>query len=203
MLFRSAYAMSILVHKYLAPVHGAFVARNGQGVLLCGDSFAGKSTLAFACARAGWTFLSDDATYLIRSRLDRIAVTNPFFIHLREDAPVFFPELKDHAIAVRPNGKIGIEIPTSGLGIATAGTCPVIHVVFLNRDTSTSAHLASFSKAAAMEWCERYLLYGEQHVIGEQRAALQRLLGAGIWELRYSALDDAIARLEKLTDQGV
>jgi hypothetical protein len=200
--FLQAFAMNMLVHKFLAPVHGAFVARNGRGVLLCGDSCAGKSTLAYACARAGWTHLTDDGTYLIRARPDLYAVANPHYIHLREDAPTLFPELGGHAVAVRPNGKAGMEVSTSALGLATAEACSIEHVVFLNRRADARVHLIAHSKSAAMEWCEQYLCYGEARVLAEQRQTLIRLLDAGLWEMRYSNLNDAVACLESLTNEG-
>ena len=43
--FLQAAGMSLLTNAHLAPMHGALIARDGCGVLLCGDSFAGKSTL--------------------------------------------------------------------------------------------------------------------------------------------------------------
>jgi ABC-type multidrug transport system fused ATPase/permease subunit len=36
-------------------IHAACVSKNGKGILLCGETGAGKTTLASACARAGWT----------------------------------------------------------------------------------------------------------------------------------------------------
>ena len=199
--FLQGSAMTMLVHGFLAPVHGAFVARDGVGILLCGDSFAGKSTLAYACARAGWTYLTDDGTYLVRSRTDRYAVANPYYTRLREDAPALFPELEGHTIAVRPNGKIGMEISTTGLGIATAEGSSIEHVVFLNRGAGARAHLVPHSKEAAMQWCEQHICYGEAAVRAEQRQTLQRLLGAGLWKMTYSGLDDAVACLENLTNK--
>jgi hypothetical protein len=200
--FLQASAMNMLVQKFLAPVHAAFVARNGQGVLLCGDSCAGKSTLAYACARAGWTYLTDDGTHLIRGRPDLYAVANPHYIHLREDAPALFPEFKDHATAVRPNGKLGIEVSTSALGLATSSASSIEHVVFLRRRTGGRAHVAPYSKSAAIAWCEQYLSYGEARVIAAQRQTILRLLDAGLWEMHYSDLSDAVTCLESLTDRG-
>jgi hypothetical protein len=86
-------AMMMAEHLALAPLHGALIARNDRGVLLCGDSFAGKSTLAYAAARAGWTYITDDGTFLVRDRSDRYAVGNSHFIRFREDARELFPEL--------------------------------------------------------------------------------------------------------------
>ena len=199
--FLQACGMNMLVQRFLAPVHGAFVARNGRGVLLCGDSFAGKSTLAYACARAGWTYLTDDGTHLIRARQDRYAVANPYHIHFREDAPTLFPELKDREIVVRPNGKIGIEVFTSELPIATAGGCTIDHVVFLNRGQSVRAHVTPYSKDNALAWCEQYISYGEARVRAEQRETLRRLLDASPWEMRYRDLAGAVDCLERLVDR--
>jgi hypothetical protein len=197
-----ANAMNMITHRFLAPVHAAFVARNGRGVLLCGDSCAGKTTLAYACARAGWTYLSDDGTYLIRAQKGRYAVTNPYQLHFREDAPTFFPELQDRAVTVRPNGKIGIEVLTDDLPIATAGGCSIEHVVFLNRAQAGGARLTPYSSAEAMAWCEQYISYGEDRVQAEQRETVRRLLGAGLWSMRYHDLAGAVDCLERLADKG-
>ena len=48
--FLDASAMTMLVTAHLAPLHSALVTRHWIGIALCGDSFAGKSTLA--CRRS-------------------------------------------------------------------------------------------------------------------------------------------------------
>ena len=55
-------AVQVLVEWPQGPLalHGALVARSGQGVLLLGPAEAGKSTLASALWRRGWAFLCDD-----------------------------------------------------------------------------------------------------------------------------------------------
>jgi hypothetical protein len=37
-------------------LHAAFVSREGEAFCLCGDSGSGKSSLSYACARAGWVY---------------------------------------------------------------------------------------------------------------------------------------------------
>ena len=64
-------AYLLLAQRYLVPVHAACVERNGTGVLLCGAAGAGKSTLTFACARAGWTCVTDDCTWLLPDSTER------------------------------------------------------------------------------------------------------------------------------------
>ncbi len=200
--FLSAPVLSMAAHLALAPLHCALVSRNGCGVALFGDSFAGKSTLAYACARAGWTFLSDDGTHLVRNSSGRYAIGDPHSIRFREDAKCLFPELADRHVLVRPNGKIGIELSTSELSIETAFACSIEHIVFLNRSESGVARLRRYSKEDAMTWCEQYVNFGTADVRAAQIRCYQRLLGAGIWELQYSEFDGAIPRLEQLVDSG-
>jgi hypothetical protein len=46
--------------EWLALIHGAAVARNGEGIALCGPSGSGKSTLTAGLAGAGFDYLADD-----------------------------------------------------------------------------------------------------------------------------------------------
>ena len=46
--------------EWLALIHGAAVARSGDGIALCGPSGSGKSTLAAGLMEAGFDYLADD-----------------------------------------------------------------------------------------------------------------------------------------------
>ncbi len=204
--FLTAGGETLAQQRALAPLHGALVMRNGTGVMLCGDSFAGKSTLAYACARFGWTYVSDDGTYLVRGRDDRFAIGGPHSIRFRPDAPELFPELADHLPTVRPNGKIAIEVRTCDLRIATATGCVVDHVVFLDREQqcnhpgTTSVH--RYPEDQARESWAQYAVLGPDDVRAAQRRCYEQLLDARLWKMQYSRLDDAVARLERLVDEG-
>jgi hypothetical protein len=191
-------AMSILVAAHLAPVHAALVTRQGVGVALCGNSFAGKSTLAYACARSGWTFVCDDGTFLIRKRTDRYAIGNPYSLRFRQDAKKLFPELAECVVAVRPNGALGMEVPTSRLPVSTGSGCSIDHLVFLNRSASGRARISRCPASEAQQRLESLKLYGPADVQADQRRAYRRLLDAGLWELHYSDLDEAVDLLGRL-----
>lgn len=46
------------------PVHAALLSRRGKGIVLVGPSFAGKSTLAIALWRQGWSLMCDDLVFV-------------------------------------------------------------------------------------------------------------------------------------------
>ncbi len=196
--FLESSVMTMLVARYLAPIHSALIARNGVGVALCGESFAGKSTLSYAAARSGWTFICDDGTFLLREGADRYAVGNPHSARFREDAKFLFPELENYNVAVRPNGGIGMEVRTSELPISTANGCSIDHVVFLRRSRSAAARVNRFNTSGALAWFERVASYGPADAQAAQRLAYKRLLKAEVWELHYSDLSDAIQLLDQL-----
>src|SRR6185312_2866966 len=106
--FLKPLAYLLLAPRNFAFVHAACVARNGRAMMLCGDALAGKTCLAFACARRGWTFLSGDATHLLHDSPDFSVVGRPFSIRFRESAKGLFPELRAWPAVVRPNGKASI-----------------------------------------------------------------------------------------------
>jgi hypothetical protein len=200
--FLTAAGLTLIEQQSGASLHCGLVVRNGRGVGLMGDTFAGKSTLSYACARAGWTYVSDDGVLLVRDRSDRYAMGDPYAIRLREDATRFFPELEDRVPITRGNGKVGLEIFTSELPIRRTPGCSIDHIVFLNRNEPGQARIRRYPKDEALEWCGRYVTFGARETRESQLRCYQRLLSAGIWEMRYSDLDDAVARLEQLVDSG-
>lgn len=202
--FLEACVLSMLSHRYLAPVHGACVRFQDRGLLLCGDSGAGKSSLAYSCARRGWTYVADDTSELIRGRQEPTVLGNPHQFRFREAGIELFPELKLEVATPRATGELAIELATSKLpDISTALTSSVDYVVFLNRRDSGSPCLVPFSKPAALPWFEQVVCYGEEEVRQAQRDSLRKLLDKPVVELRYRDLDWAVDRLEALVREGV
>jgi hypothetical protein len=201
--FLEASVFCMLQHLYLAPVHAACVRFRDRGVLLCGDSGAGKSSLAYACARRGWTFVSDDTSELIRARKDLTVIGGPHQIRFREAAVDLFPELAQQSLTERATGELAIELATAAVpGISTALTSPVDYIVFLNRREPEPAGLAPIPKDVALPWFEQVITHGEEESRGAQKLALRRLLDKPILELRYRDLDWAVDRLETMVSEG-
>jgi hypothetical protein len=201
--FLEAAVSTLLEALYLTPLHAACVQNGGRGVLLCGESGAGKSSLAFACARNGWTFLSDDSSAIIRKRRGRVVVGNPCQMRFRESAVELFPELKKQRVTPRATGKMAIELATAILPeIATQAECQVDYIVFLNRREPAPPSFLSVPKEIAWQYFQQYMCFGEDEVHQAQTASIHDLLTAKVFEMRYQDLDWAVERLGMLVREG-
>jgi len=58
---------AILHQRQILPLHGSSFIEKGKGILICGDSGAGKSSLAAAFCIKGGQFLTDDVTPVVLS----------------------------------------------------------------------------------------------------------------------------------------
>ncbi len=196
--FLEAVALVLISTTHATPIHAACVSRYGRGMLLCGPSGTGKSTLAYACARRGWVFTSDDASYLRHHASDLRVVGNSHQVRFRPSAKDLFPELRGRSITPRAEGKPSIEVPTAELpGIVTADEALVHYIILLTRIPSAYAELRLLPKEAARQYFRQYLqLPGK---IQEMQAeAAKSIDTAEVYELRYQDLDQAIECLDRL-----
>jgi hypothetical protein len=191
-----------IVSRFATPVHAGCVTRNGCGFLLCGDSGAGKSSISYACAQAGWTYVTDDASYLLNEGKERLVTGNCHQVRFRPSAAELFLEIKGLEITPRAAGKPSIELPTAKMpGMICSTTANVDYLVFLNRRTGGPPELRPYRKDVARQFL-RQVVYGSAESLAVQYAALEQLLTAEVFELRYSALDWAVHRLEALALEG-
>lgn len=201
--FLEGTACCLIDSLFLTAVHAACVALDGHGVLLCGDSGAGKSSLAYACARQGWTFLSDDSTSLVRKAAARVAIGNPYQMRFRESAVELFPELQERRRTSRLNGELAIELATASVPqIAIASQSSIDYIVWLNRREIQSPGLYRYPKNRLLQWLEQVFCWGEQEVRDAKRACLGSLLTVPVFEMRYSELASAVRQLEALVREG-
>lgn len=198
--FLESAALVSISNLYATGIHAACVALEGDGILLCGDSGAGKSTLSYACARAGWTYITDDASYLLHGEADGLVAGNCSQVRFRPSAQELFPELAGLAVMKRAGGgKPSVEIFTNAQ-IKTAVTTRAKYLVFLKRHVDEQ-ELVVFPRAVArLAMQQRVLCLSYQTDV--QLAAIDRLLGREVYELRYNDLDWAVNRLAQLLRSG-
>jgi hypothetical protein len=197
-----AAALSMVATMRAVALHAACVRLGDHGILLCGDSGAGKSSLAYAGARAGWKFVCDDASYLPLERNDRMVVGNCHQVRFRPSARDLFPEVAGFPITPRAAGKPSIEVHTSEWPELSTGNCAVVeHIVFLNRSLGARQELLPRRPEDARRWFSQQLLStNESRPV--QEAAISRLLKARVFELRYQEMAWAIDRIEQLATWG-
>lgn len=189
-----------ITNRYVTPVHAGCVEWAGSGILLCGDSGAGKSTLSYCCARAGFGYISDDATFLLRGGGGRMALGNSHKVRLRPEAAKFFPEISDLPITPRAVGKPSIEIAASD-DITTLADTYIDHIVFLNR-RSGREKLCPYRQDVARAFF-RQTAWGTSEHQPERERDLDGLLTAQLHELHYSDLDWAIHRLQQMVEENL
>lgn len=197
--FLEAAAGVHLSTRHTTPIHAGCVTLNGRGVLLCGDSGAGKSSLSFACARAGWGYVSDDASFLVHGRS---VIGNCHQVRLRPTAANLFPEIAGAPLTPRAEGKPSIELSTVSMQhIRRQERAEVNFIVFLNRRAAGTSGLFPYSREVARHYM-RQVLYGTPETLGRQYACLERLLEADLLELRYQTLEEGVERLRALVTEG-
>jgi hypothetical protein len=192
----------LLGSSVVTDLHAACVSKNGKGILLCGDSGAGKTTLSYACARAGWTYTSDDTSYLVNCSEESTGPRvygHSHRVRFRPTAKALFPELGGRELALRLEGKPSIEVATSELpGISTASEAMVHSIVYLKRSPSGSGRLVLLPDGTAIGRMGEQL-YSCGDIRAKQQKALQVLGAIPAYELHYRDLDHAIHQLEGLT----
>jgi hypothetical protein len=194
--FVESLAYLMLCQRHIAMLHAGLVARNGSGVMLCGASAAGKSTLAYACARAGWTFLSDDTTALLTDSPGLTALGRPRQVRFRPDATRHFPEIEKWAARARPTGKIAIEAPTAELPIVTADRATVGAIAFLERGGGPSARRISGEEAVERLLTDLPAFGAEVDDLHER--AVGRLAVVPAHVLHYDSIEEGVALLSAL-----
>ena len=197
--YLEAMAYLLLTQRYVVSVHAACVAYDSSGILICGNSGSGKSTLSFACARAGFTYVSDDSTWFLTGSEDRAAIGKPHQLRFRHDVARHFPELAGYVARAHPNGKLSIEVPTSIFpAIRTATRCPIRCLVFLDRESGGPAR---FEPMRCEEVVESLLAdmpsYGAE-VNAAQEKTIYSLAALPSWRLTYRTLEEAIRLLPEI-----
>lgn len=185
--------------RYVTGVHAACVERNEIGVLLCGDSGAGKSTLSYACAKAGWTYITDDGSFMVNGADDVVVTGNCHQIRFRPSTASIFSEIGGREITQRAEvGKPSIELsPASLPDIRCSQTAKVKYVVFLNRREGGNFSLQPYSKDIVRKFLHQGR-FSPMDRMPAHYAAIDKLLELEVLELRYDDLDWALQQLELL-----
>lgn len=200
--FLESTAMGCIGSAHATAIHAGCVALDDAAILLCGDSGAGKTTLSYACARAGWTYVTDDGSYLVHGEADRLVTGNCHQARFRPSAEALFPQLRGRDVMRRAGvGKPSIELPIEPSDtIPTSATASVRYIVFLDRNAHKE-ELTPFPRAVGRMYLwqtVRCMPYESSRHL----KAIDALLEVEVYELRYNSLDWAVDRLQRLVREG-
>jgi hypothetical protein len=97
-----AYAESVVFHTILSEIpgylalHAGVVSRGNKGLILCGESNSGKTTLTLGLVRAGLKFLSDEVAFMERKSGNVLPF--PRSPGIREKSLAIFSDLSVHEL---------------------------------------------------------------------------------------------------------
>jgi len=197
--FLESAALCHIANRFTTPIHAACVELDGRGVLLCGDSGAGKSSLAYACAQAGWTYITDDASYLLNDRSEPVVTGNCLQFRFRPEGAQLFPELTGQPVTHRAGGgKPSVEWNSDAVPhIKRAPTSRIAYLVFLSRRKLKHQELDVFPKDVARRFIQQNL-FSLPEVRAVQESRINALLRLKVLDLRYHDLTYAVSRLTRL-----
>jgi hypothetical protein len=93
---------AILHQRNVMPLHGSSFVWQGRGIMLCGESGSGKSSLTAAFCLAGAEFLTDDVTPIVFADGKPAVVPLSDRIKLWDDALQQLSHAKDYLTPIRP-----------------------------------------------------------------------------------------------------
>jgi hypothetical protein len=183
----------------ITPVHCACVVKDQFGLLIHGESGSGKSTLALSLSLNGFSYLSDDCTYISLSESGLRCWGSSAPLKLLPEAITYFPALTATVPGPSLNGELAFEIdPTEMFGVKRSPSCDPRWILFIERSNESNATFQPIGRAESA----RRLASDLEHLppsIASQRdhqlAVIDTLVQRGCWVLRHGLLPEPLALL--------
>jgi hypothetical protein len=181
----------------LAPVHCACVVKDQFGLLIHGESGSGKSTLALTLSLNGFSYVSDDCTYVSRSKERVQCWGSSAPLKLVPDAIRYFPQLANMEPSESLNGELAYQVdPSAVFGVPRASNCRPRWIIFIERDSHSTPTFRQISSAEAadrlasdLERLPLCIAFQRDH----QRAVIEVLAQQQCWHLRHHLQPRALA----------
>jgi hypothetical protein len=191
----------------LVPLHAACVGLDDRGILLMGQSGAGKSTVALQCLLEGFEFLAEDSVFVAADSMRATGTAN--FLHVRADSLNWLKPAQRTLIRKSPTilrrsnvKKFEVDLRRKQFNLAKR-PLQIVGVVFLSpRSGGKSAQLCPLSAADTLARLKSEQAYGAG--LPPWRDFRRALLRLGGFELlRGSHPADSVALLRSLLRQRI
>lgn len=183
----------------VTPIHCACVVKSGAGLLLGGESGAGKSTAALSLSRNGFSYLSDDCTYLSRTATGILAWGLPTPVKLLPDAVNYFPELVSLNPALSLNGEWALNVdPTEIFNVERSLSCAPRWLVFLERKADSLPVIKPLSSCEAASRLVADLETMPPLIVDQyeyQLETINHLVDRECWVVQHGLRPEALAPL--------
>ena len=170
----------------LASVHCACVTWKGSGLLLAGNSGAGKSALSLALSKAGFDYLSDDRTLIGEQQGRLLAWALSKEMKQRVESISQFPYLSQ--IKLNDTFKRADELRFDASkvpGLHCVRCCEPRWLVFLERKNHLTFSLTYMSPEEAARQLESQLHREIPEVREKQRRTIENLVAGKCYRLEY------------------
>src|SRR5579862_1055650 len=181
----------------ITPVHCACVERNQLGLLIHGESGTGKSTLALSLSLKGFSYVSDDCTYISHSRNRMRSWGSSAPLKLLPEAKAYFPLLANVVPSRSLNGELAFEVdPKEVFGIKRSASCDPRWLFFIERTDEPTFDCLSISReesavrlASDLELLPPCIAAQREH----QLAVIDTLVQRECWRVRHGLQPEVLA----------
>jgi hypothetical protein len=178
----------------IVELHCSCVVKDNKGYLLSGPSRSGKSTLAMALARIGFSFLADDRTFCSAKHGKLSAWGVVASLKLRSEAQVWFEELAQQEPREIENGDSILRFDPEGqFGLKRAKFCEPGCLIFLDQRQEPGFSMREISPLDAAQRLEQELMAEPPELIERQRKMIGQLVEIPCWQLQYGGDPRVIA----------
>ncbi len=174
-----------------AQVHAAVVERDGRAILLAGGPDSGKTSLACAFGRAGWTVMSDEVALIDTEGQEVLAFPRMMFV---EDGTArLLPELAGHprrSIPVEGGTKMVRAVRPGAFGTNRRDRASIRALVFIQRGPSPNCD--RLSDRNAMERLLEHSFDAAERPRLNLDACISVARSAPAWQMTIGPLEGAV-----------
>lgn len=153
------------------PIHAASVALHDKAVLIVGQSGAGKTSIAMACAGQGWDYLGDDAV-IVKAAPARVGSLYSS-ARLRSDTFNHHPEIMKACLGISDDaGELKAEVDMALLRPLSVGEAEIAAILVSQPTDWSEFRLAPIGKSDALR---KLMEATRQSMVGDEAAVFSKL----------------------------